>query len=399
MTTISDLGAPAAAPSPIPAEPRGDRRASWIPSWAMVTTRFMELRKRRGLMIALIAVNIGIPVVFLGVRLVSHAIDPSSYGPAGGYSIFTQLVAGVMYIFGFVVAAAVGSTAGSVDLTEGMFRHLVITGRSRLALYLARIPAGLAIVIAMVAVGYTIVCAVCVFAAPTQLNYDGVNVPVGLSRPALDSWAASHADEVICNFNFHGGNGLSGPPPNVPCGHGQSSGPPPGTVIKTPKGTITVPGNESSAQIRAFAVTVADQDYADYHSNFLAPSISLMVDVGLWIALEATIGFIVGLGLGSLMGQRTVPVIILIVLELILTPIFSRHIISHLLNVQRGVVGVAMTHLEPGGLPAPFSGGGNGGPGGNPLIPESTLAASLVIVGWIVFWTAIGAWRMKTRDA
>ncbi len=37
--------------------------------------------------------------------------------------------------------------------------------------------------------------------------------------------------------------------------------------------------------------------------------------------------------------------------------------------------------------------------GGNPLIPESTLAASLVIVGWIVFWTAIGAWRMKTRDA
>ena len=125
-----------------------------------------------------------------------------------------------------------------------------------------------------------------------------------------------------------------------------------------------------------------------------------MVDVGLWIALEATIGFIVGLGLASLMGQRTVPVILLIVLELILTPLFSRHVISHLLNVQRGIVGVAMAHIEPGGLPTPFSGGGGGGgPGGNPLIPESTLAASLVIVGWIVFWTAIGAWRMKTRDA
>ena len=143
----------------------------------MITTRFMELRKRRGLMIALIAVNIGIPVVFLAVRLISHAVAPKSYGPAGGYDIFTTLVAGFMYIFGFIVAAVVGCTAGSVDLTEGMFRHLVITGRSRLALYLARIPAGLAIVIAMVAVGYTIVCAVCVFAAPTQLNYDGVNVP------------------------------------------------------------------------------------------------------------------------------------------------------------------------------------------------------------------------------
>jgi hypothetical protein len=404
MTTISDIGAPPPGPASetVPADARGDRRGSWIPTWGMVTTRFMELRKRRGLMIALIAVNIGIPVVFLGVRLISHAVAPKSYGPAGGYSIFTTLVAGFIYVFGFVVAAVVGSTAGSVDLTEGMFRHLVITGRSRLALYLARIPAGLAIVIAMVAVGYTIVCAVCVFAAPTQLNYDGVNVPQGLSRPALDTWAAAHADEVICNFNFNGGEGLNGPPPNVPCGNGQSFvGPPPGTVIHAKGGqTITVPGNESPAQIRAFAVGVANADYSNYRTNFLVPSTTLMVDVGLWIALEATIGFIVGLGLASLMGQRTVPVILLIVLELILTPLFSRHIISHLLNVQRGIVGVAMAHIEPGSLPTPFSGGGGGGgPGGNPLIPESTLASSLVIVGWIVFWTAIGAWRMMTRDA
>ena len=61
-----------------------------------------------------------------------------------------------------------------------------------------------------------------------------------------------------------------------------------------------------------------------------------------------------------------------------------------------------MAHIEPGGLPTPFSGGGGGGGAGGPftaLIPESTLAASLVIVGWLVFWTAIGAWRMKTRDA
>jgi len=397
MTTITDTGP---APTPIPAETRSDHRGSWIPTWGMVTTRLMELRRRRGMMIALIAVNIGIPVVFLGVRLITHAVDPKSYGPAGGYTIFTTLVAGFMYVFGFVVAAVVGCTAGSVDLTEGMFRHLVITGRSRVALYFARIPAGLAIVIAMVAVGYTIVCVVCVFAAPTQLNYDGVNVPQGLSRSALDTWAASHADEVICDFNYNGGPGLNGPPPNVPCGGGQSSGPPPGTVIQTKRGTITVPASESPAQIRAFAVSVANQDYTDYHSNFLVPSTSLMVDVGLWIALEATIGFIVGLGLASLMGQRTVPVVLLIVLELILTPIFSRHIISHLLNVQRGIVGVAMAHIEPGGLPTPFSGGGSGGgPGVNPLIPESTLTSSLVIVGWIVVWTAIGAWRMKTRDA
>ena len=114
-----------------------------------------------------------------------------------------------------------------------MFRHLVITGRSRLALYLARIPAGLAIVIAMVAIGYAIVCAVCVFAAPTQFSYDGVIVPQGLSRPALDNWAAAHADEVICNFNYNGPS----VPPNVPCGNG--NGPTgPNSVVRTPQGTV-----------------------------------------------------------------------------------------------------------------------------------------------------------------
>jgi hypothetical protein len=403
MTTISDVGAPAPGPAPTPVrtEPRSDHRGSWIPTWSMITTRLMELRKRRGLMIALAIVYIGIPVIFLVVRLISHAVAPHSYGPAGGYSIFTTLVAGFMYTFGFIVAATVGCTAGSIDLTEGMFRHLVITGRSRVALYLARIPAGLAIVVAMVAVGYTIVCAVCVFAAPTQLNYDGAIVPQGLSRPALDTWAASHADEVICNFNFNGGPGLNGPPPSVPCGGGQTSGPPPGSVIQTPKGTVTVPAHESQAQIRAFAVAVANQDYADYSTNFLVPSYSLMIDTGLWISLVAIVGFVVGLGLSSLIGQRTVPVIILIVWELVLTPALSVHLISHLLNVQRGIVGLALGHIEPGGLPLPFGpgNGGSGGVAGKALLPESTLVASLVIVGWLVFWTALGAWRMATRDA
>lgn len=404
MTTITDVGAPAPgpAPAPSPTVTRGDHRGSWIPTWSMITTRLMELRKRRGLMIALVVVYIGIPVIFLAVRLISHAVAPKSYGPAGGYSIFTLLVAGFMYTFGFIVAATVGCTAGSVDLTEGMFRHLVITGRSRLALYLARIPAGLAIVIAMVAVGYTIVCAVCVFAAPTQLNYDGVTAPQGLSRPALDNWAASHADEVICNFNFHGGPKglLNGPPPSVSCGNGQLSGPPPGAVIQTPKGTVTVPVHPPASQVRAFAVAIANQDYTNYSANFLVPSYSLMIDTGLWISLVAAVGFIVGLGLSSLIGQRTVPVIILIVWELILTPPLSIHVISHLLNVQRGIVGLAMAHLEPGGLPLAFAGAGGGTENGNHvLLPESTLVAALVIVGWLVVWTALGAWRMMTRDA
>jgi hypothetical protein len=77
---------------------------------SMITTRIMELRKRRGLMIALVVVTIGIPTLFLVIRLLAHAFAPKSYGPAGGYEIYTSLVAGVMYVFGFIVAATLGCT-------------------------------------------------------------------------------------------------------------------------------------------------------------------------------------------------------------------------------------------------------------------------------------------------
>ncbi len=33
------------------------------------------------------------------------------------------------------------------------------------------------------------------------------------------------------------------------------------------------------------------------------------------------------------------------------------------------------------------------------LVPESRTVAVCVIVGWLVVWTVLGAWRMVTRDA
>jgi hypothetical protein len=389
MTTSTVTATP--APNPLPPASDGaarDHRGSWVPNGAMIATRMMELRKRRGLMIALVLVNIGIPTVFLTVRLLAHAFAPHSYGPAGGYDIFSNLVAGVMFIFGFIVAATLGCTAGSVDLTEGMFRHLVVTGRSRLALYLARIPAGLAIIVPLVAIGFTIVCAVCVFAAPTQLDYQGVTVPPGLSHSAFEAWAGDHADEVICNFPYN-----SQMTANVPCGNGPGGGP---GIHVAPGGNAPQP--TSPGTNRAQAIKIADQDYVDYSGHFLSPSISLMVKAGLWIELYAAIGFLVGLGLASLMGQRTVPVILLIVLEIVLTPLLSHANIAHLVNLQRGLVGLATSHLEPGGLPSVFGGMGGGG-GGVAVVTESTAVAVCVIVGWIVVWTALGAWRMVTRDA
>ncbi len=140
----------------------------------------------------------------------------------------------------------------------------------------------------------------------------------------------------------------------------------------------------------------------------LNPPVNEMVKIGLWIELYVGVGFIVGLGLGSLIGQRTVPIIMLIALEIIVTPILAAHVIPYFLDGQRLVVGIPLDQLRPAGLAV-----GQGGPGGGPgpgrvlfggraaldIPPMPTWAMITVIAGWIVGWSGIGAWRMVTRDA
>ena len=82
-----------------------------------------------------------------------------------------------------------------------------------------------------------------------------------------------------------------------------------------------------------------------------------MAKIGAWIELYVGLGFIVGLGLGSLIGQRTVPIIVLIALEIIVTPILAAHVIPYFLDGQRLVVGIPLDQLRPAG-PRPGRPGG-----------------------------------------
>jgi len=277
-----------------------DGRGSWLPTWPLINTRLLELRKRRTLMIVTVAFTVGLPVIFYAIRLLYHLGDPARYAPAGAPDAFATIGI-LMGEFGFIVAATVGATAGTADLTDGVFRHLVITGRSRLALYLARIPAGLSILLSLAAAGFTVTCLVT-------------------------------------------------------------------AVLGSPHA--------------AAGVTVSAGD---------------MVRSGLWLELDLLIGFVLGLGLGSLMGQRTVPVILLIVLEIIITPVLADHPLPFFLNGERLIVGVAMDQLKPAAL----AGGAQVGPSGGllHLSPMPTWAMITVIAGWLVGWSAIGAWKMAARDA
>ena len=222
------------------------------------------------------------------------------------------------------------------------------------------------------------------FAAPAFIDDSNVNIPPGLSRVAFENWAGDRAEPVICSLPYNGPI-----PANVAC-----PGPPPWS-----KSAVT-PAQPASAKLEALAVKIASQDYPGYTKILRRPPVALMVKAGLWIELEAAVGFILGLGIASLMGQRLVPVILLIVLQLILSAVD----IPGLQDLQRSFVGLAMTHLEPAGLPVAFGlpgvAGGVGPPGAaSSLLPESATEAVFVIIAWLAAWTILGAWRMTTRDA
>ena len=91
-------------------------------------------------------------------------------------------------------------------------------------------------------------------------------------------------------------------------------------------------------------------DYISAETGQLNPPVNEMVKIGLWLELDIGIGFLVGLGVGSLIGQRTVSTVLMIVLQIIVTPILAAHVIPYFLNGQRVVVGIAMDQLRPAGL-------------------------------------------------
>jgi hypothetical protein len=362
--------------APEPGRRRMPGTGPWLPTWDLITTKNLEIRKRRGLMITMVVLIIVPTVLFYGLRLLFHAVDPHGYGLAGSPQFFSQAT-NLIDEFGFIAAAALGAAAGTTDLSDGMFRHLVITGRSRLALYLARIPAGLAITIPLVALAFLMNCLVTSYESPpdpTTASFYSVTAPDHLSQAGLETFMLQHPQQEI-NGGFL---------PGLPSGPG-----------------IT----PTAAQVR----TAINKGIAGFYSaaevSDSTPADNEMIKIGLWLELDVGIAFLVGLGFGSLTGQRTTTVIVMIALEIIVTPLLAHTQLPGFIDGQRLLIGVAMDQLRPAALAAASSGGRGGGilfggaRGALGFPPMPTWAMISVIVGWIVGWSAIGAWRMMTRDA
>jgi hypothetical protein len=138
--------APAAVAPPAPA------RRPFLP---LVRADLLKLRRNRGLVAAAAAMTIGPMVIAYTTLVILHAANPAHHGPAGGIANLGHGT-GLLVLIGSVGAVLVGAAAGAGDLGSGVFRELVVTGRSRVALFASRIPGGLAFLVPLVAVAVTL---------------------------------------------------------------------------------------------------------------------------------------------------------------------------------------------------------------------------------------------------
>jgi predicted nucleic acid-binding Zn ribbon protein len=116
---------------------------------------FLKIRKKRGTLIWALVLAILPVIVFFVVGAIQHSSTPSEHPPAGGTGHFetcVQLLGGLF--FGPLVAILIGVEAGTGDLAAGVFRDLVVTGRSRVALFASRVPAALALCWAVIVSAY-----------------------------------------------------------------------------------------------------------------------------------------------------------------------------------------------------------------------------------------------------
>jgi len=157
----------------------------------MVGADLLRLRKKRG-MVALALAALLVPLVIaVGYDVVKHASDPAHYAPAGGVMNFSKILDLLGIFMGPVAAILIGAEAGAGDLAAGVFRDNVLTGRSRTALFLSRIPAAVALTMAITGVAFVISLAV-------TFGFAG-----GLATPSLSvilesvAWLAL-SNSVVC---------------------------------------------------------------------------------------------------------------------------------------------------------------------------------------------------------
>ncbi len=119
----------------------------------LIQAEILKLRRRRGTMIWCSILTIGSVLVAYIILLSLHAANAAKHGPAGGAENLRHLI-GLLGALSSVAAILIGSAAGTQDVSSGVFRELVVTGRPRGTLFNVRLPGALAVFLPLLATGF-----------------------------------------------------------------------------------------------------------------------------------------------------------------------------------------------------------------------------------------------------
>lgn len=124
----------------------------------MVNAEWLKVRRRRGLFWWSLVLSVGIVTVVYAILEILHLNNPAHYGPPGGIGGLQGSIIGLS-LAGSVAAILVGTAAGTADVSTGVFRDLVATGRSRWSLFFARVPGALLFYLPIITLGYVVIAA------------------------------------------------------------------------------------------------------------------------------------------------------------------------------------------------------------------------------------------------
>jgi hypothetical protein len=124
----------------------------------LVMAELLRLRRNRALVIWAFVLTTGAVTAFFLIAQGFHWNDSAHNGPAGGVDNLRHPLT-ILSIVGGVAAAIVGTSVGVSDLSAGVFRDLVVTGKSRAALFAARVPGMLLLWVPLLLVAFGVAVA------------------------------------------------------------------------------------------------------------------------------------------------------------------------------------------------------------------------------------------------
>jgi ABC-type transport system involved in multi-copper enzyme maturation permease subunit len=134
----------------------------------MTSADILKLRKKRSTLIWALVLALAPLAIYFIVKASQHSSNPARYGPAGGIEAFKDGLRVLGMLFGPLAGILIGVEAGAGDAASGVFRDLVVTGRSRVALFATRVPAALVVTWLVTGLGYALML-VGVFAFASDL--------------------------------------------------------------------------------------------------------------------------------------------------------------------------------------------------------------------------------------